>query len=31
MPNIYDPTYDELRDHPGFRARPARVGRQLGT
>jgi uncharacterized cupin superfamily protein len=31
MPNIYDPTYDELRDHPGFRARRARVGRQLGT
>jgi uncharacterized cupin superfamily protein len=30
-PNIYDPDYDELRDHPGFRARRARVGHQLAT
>jgi uncharacterized cupin superfamily protein len=31
MPNIYDPVYDELRDHPGYRAQRARVGHQLGT
>jgi uncharacterized cupin superfamily protein len=26
MPNIYDPDYDEVREHRGFRARRARVG-----
>ena len=30
MPNIEDPHFDEPRDHPGFRARRARIGRQAG-
>jgi uncharacterized cupin superfamily protein len=29
MPNLHDPDFDELREHPGFHARRARVGRQL--
>ena len=31
MPNINDPEFDELREHPGFRARSARIGYQLGS
>ena len=31
MPNIYHPDFDEPREHPGFRARRARIGRQAGT
>lgn len=31
MANLHQPDYDELRDHDGFRARRARIGRQLGT
>jgi uncharacterized cupin superfamily protein len=31
MPNINDPHFDEPRDHPGFRALRARVGRQAGS
>jgi len=30
MPNIYEPEFDEPREHPGFRARRARIGRQAG-
>lgn len=31
MPSIHNPDFDEPREHPGFVARRARVGRQLGT
>jgi uncharacterized cupin superfamily protein len=31
MANINRPDFDELRDWPGFHARRARLGRQLGT
>jgi uncharacterized cupin superfamily protein len=31
MPNINEPEFDELREHEGFRARRARIGRQAGT
>ncbi|MCW2982695.1 MAG: cupin protein [Conexibacter sp.] len=32
MPNIYDPTYDEVRETvPGFTAHRARIARQLGA
>lgn len=31
MANLNDPEFDELRDHPGFRCRRARVGRQVGA
>ncbi|HEX4467295.1 MAG TPA: cupin domain-containing protein [Solirubrobacteraceae bacterium] len=31
MANINDPYYDEPREHPGFLARRARVGRQVGS
>jgi len=31
MANVHDPGFDELREHPGFRARRARIGRQIGT
>ena len=31
MPNLNDPDFDEPRDVEGFRARRARVGRQLGS
>ena len=31
MPNVNEPEFDEPREHPGFQARRARVGRQLGT
>ncbi len=31
MPNINDPEFDEPREHPGFRARRARIGYQLGA
>jgi uncharacterized cupin superfamily protein len=31
MANIYDPHYDEPRTYPGFVARRARLGYQLGT
>ena len=30
MPNIYEPDFDEDREPAGFRARRARIGRQLG-
>ena len=29
--NLSDPDFDELREQPGFTARRARVGRQLGS
>jgi uncharacterized cupin superfamily protein len=29
--NIHDPDFDELRGHEGFRARRARIGRQVGA
>jgi uncharacterized cupin superfamily protein len=29
--NVFEPEFDEPRDHPGFRARRARVGRQIGA
>lgn len=29
--NINDPRFDEPREHPGFRARRARLGRQVGS
>jgi uncharacterized cupin superfamily protein len=31
MANIYEPSWDEPRDHDGFRARRARLGYELGT
>lgn len=31
MANIDDPDFDELREHAGFRARRARLGRQIGS
>ena len=31
MPNIHEPEFDELRDHPGFRALRGRVGKQVGA
>lgn len=31
MPNIGDPRFDEPREHPGFRALRARLGRQAGS
>lgn len=30
MPNLGRPDFDEPRDHPGFRCRRARIGRQAG-
>ena len=30
-PNLNRPDFDELREHPGFNARRARLGHQLGT
>ena len=30
-PNIHHPDFDELREHPGFNARRARLGHQLGS
>jgi uncharacterized cupin superfamily protein len=29
--NVNRPDFDEPRDHPGFRARRARIGRQVGS
>jgi uncharacterized cupin superfamily protein len=29
--NVFRPEFDESRDHPGFRARRARVGQQVGA
>ncbi len=31
MPNLNEPLFDEEREHPGFRARRARLGRQAGS
>jgi uncharacterized cupin superfamily protein len=31
MPNILEPDFDQLRDHPGFDCRRAHVGRQAGA
>jgi uncharacterized cupin superfamily protein len=31
MANIHEPHFDEPREHPGFRARRARIGRQAGS
>jgi uncharacterized cupin superfamily protein len=31
MANIEDPLFDEPREHPGFRCRRARLGRQAGS
>jgi uncharacterized cupin superfamily protein len=29
--NVYEPEFDELREHEGFRVRRARIGHQLGS
>ena len=29
-PNVFDPEFDERREHPGFSVRRARIGRQAG-
>ena len=31
MPNIFEPEFDQQREHPGFRALRARLGWQLAT
>jgi uncharacterized cupin superfamily protein len=31
MPNAFEPDWDEHREHEGFRARRARLGRQAGS
>src|SRR2546430_16089882 len=31
MPNLHEPDFDEPREHPGFVARRARIGRQAGA
>ena len=31
MPNIFEPDFDEPREHPGFECRRARIGRQAGA
>ena len=31
MANIEEPHFDQIREHPGFRARRARLGRQAGA
>jgi uncharacterized cupin superfamily protein len=31
MPNIFEPHFDEPREHPGFEGRRARIGRQAGA
>ena len=31
MANLHDPDFDESREHPGFRALRARIGRQIGS
>jgi uncharacterized cupin superfamily protein len=31
MPNIFEPHFDEPREHPGFQCRRARIGRQAGA
>jgi uncharacterized cupin superfamily protein len=31
MPNIFEPNFDQRREHPGFRALRARLGWELGT
>jgi uncharacterized cupin superfamily protein len=31
VPNVFEPEFDEPRDHEGFRAERARIGYQLGT
>jgi uncharacterized cupin superfamily protein len=31
VPNIATPQFDELREHPGFNCRRARLGRQAGS
>jgi uncharacterized cupin superfamily protein len=31
MANIHTPDFDELREHPGFSCRRARIGRQVGS
>lgn len=31
MVNVNRPEFDELREHPGFNCRRARIGRQLGS
>jgi len=31
VPNIGEPSFDEAREQPGFRARRARIGRQAGS
>jgi uncharacterized cupin superfamily protein len=30
-PNVLEPSFDEPREHPGFNARRARIGRQAGS
>jgi uncharacterized cupin superfamily protein len=31
MPNIFEPEFDQQREHPGFRAQRSRLGWQLAT
>jgi len=31
MPNLLQPEFDDVRDHPGFACRRARLGRQAGA
>jgi uncharacterized cupin superfamily protein len=31
VPNVFEPHFDEPRDHPGFACRRARIGRQAGS
>jgi len=31
MPNIFEPDFNQRREHPGFRALRARLGWELGT
>ena len=30
MPNIFEPEFDQQREHPGFRAQRSRLGWHLG-
>jgi uncharacterized cupin superfamily protein len=31
VPNIHRPSFDQLREHPGFRCRRAHIGAQAGA
>jgi uncharacterized cupin superfamily protein len=30
-PSVFEPDFDDVREHPGFDARRARIGRQVGS